>query len=249
MVKLQTNIIDYSINHTKNGLTILVLLLLAHLLTFSHHASAGKIVKWKDDQGVTHYGDRVPTQYANRESSELNKQGVMVKQHKPANPQAQAFDIAKVEQDKKDKALLNTFTNAEEIDLARDRNLQLDLVAVEGLQVQKKTSLKRLATSQSYADSLAKKKKPVPADLNAEIKANQAEVDKQEQQISERKAIMEKTRKRFDDDKARFIMLKNIASGGGATAEVKPLVSPTTVAPITSEPVKAPANGANTSKR
>ena len=63
----------------------------------------------------------------------------------------ETVDAAKIEQDKKDKALSDSFTNAVEIDLTRDGNLQLDLVAVGGLQlkVQKNNSLKRLAKNQN----------------------------------------------------------------------------------------------------
>ncbi len=34
--------------------------------------------KWVDENGVAHYGDRIPPQYAKKESSVLNKQGVEV---------------------------------------------------------------------------------------------------------------------------------------------------------------------------
>lgn len=246
MVKLQAIFVDKSSRDTKKGFSILVLVLLALLVTFSPLASAGKIVKWKDDQGVTHYGDHMPAQYSSRESTELNKRGIAVKRSRVINAQEQADEVANQEQDKKNKALLNMFTSAEEIDLARDRNLQLDLVAVDSLQIQKKNSLKRLTDNQRYAAELTQKKKPVPADLSAEMTKNQAEIDKQEQQINERKAVMESTRKRFDDDKARFNLLKNNTGVSNATLEVKPLVSP---APITNEPVKVPENSANGSKR
>ncbi|PKO50643.1 MAG: hypothetical protein CVU27_08005 [Betaproteobacteria bacterium HGW-Betaproteobacteria-20] len=104
--------------------------------------------------------------------------------------------------------------------------MQLDAVALESLQLQKKASLKKLAESQSYANNLIKKNRPVPADLTAEIKNNQVEVDKQEQLINERKATMDGTRKRFDDDKARFNALKNHTNEAGALAEAPPATKP-----------------------
>lgn len=232
MKELQTISTVNTLHEAKNNsqslvssMSLLVGLLL--LTTFSHQAhSAGTIVKWKDDKGVTHYGDSVPAQYSNREHSEISKQGITVKLNKPVNHQDQVADVAKQEQDKKDKALISAFTNANEIDLARDRNLQLDLVAVEGLQLQKKNSLKRLAENQSYANNFIKKNKPVPADLIADIKSNQAEVAKQEQQINERKAAMENTRKRFDDDKIRFIALKNNVGETASIAEAPAATKP-----------------------
>lgn len=202
-------------NMTKNGFPHLVLfamlfscLLLLSLLSRPAY-SAGKIVKWKDEKGNTHYGDNVPAQYANTENSVISPQGITIKRNKPNNIQIEAIDAAKQEQDKKDKALISSFSNAAEIDLARDRNLQLDLLAVEGLQLQKNNSLKRLAENQNLANNLIKKHKPVPADLSAEIKSNIADIAKQDQLINERKAAMENTKKRFNDDKIRFLAIKN----------------------------------------
>ena len=221
MKRLHEKHMNGSLHKAADGLLNLVscalLLSLLFLLTlFPMHAhSAGKIVKWKDDKGVTHYGDSVPAQYANSENSEISKQGITVKRNKPIHPQDQVADAAKQEQDKKDRALTSAFTNAMEIDLARDRNLQLDLVAVESLELQRKNSLKKLAENQSFANSLLKRKKPIPDDLSTDVKRNQAEIAKQTQQINERKATMESTRKRFDDDKVRFIALKNNTNEAG----------------------------------
>jgi hypothetical protein len=37
--------------------------------------AAAKMYKWVDDQGVTHYGETIPPEYANKDRSELNKTG------------------------------------------------------------------------------------------------------------------------------------------------------------------------------
>src|ERR1700728_3950168 len=34
--------------------------------------------RWTDDQGIVHYGDSIPPQYAEKEHSVMNKQGVEV---------------------------------------------------------------------------------------------------------------------------------------------------------------------------
>ena len=165
--------------------------------------------EWKDEKGVTHYGDSVPAQYSNRDNSVMSRQGITIQRNKAVSYQDLAVEQAKQEQDKKDKALLSAFTNENEIDLARDRNLQLDQVTIEGLQLQKINSQKRLTVSQKYADGFVKRKKTIPTDLTADIKANQAEIAQQNQQIASRKASMTETRQRFDDDKKRYIALKN----------------------------------------
>lgn len=182
------------------------------LLHDAHAESNGRIVKWKDDKGATHYGDRIPAQYSNRESSIINRQGVTVKHNRPINHQEQVEDTAKLEQDKKDKALLAAFTSANEIDLARDRNVQLDLITLENLQQEKNNSQKQLTTNRNLAANFVKNKKPIPADLNADITKNMADIEKLDQRIDERKQAIENTRKRFDDDKKRYLTLKHLTA-------------------------------------
>lgn len=218
-----TQLITTNINKTKRELVSFCSLILLTLIAFTQHAHADeakRIVKWKDDKGVTHYGDSIPAQYSNRENSLINQQGITVKRNKPISYQDESLSLAKIEQDKKDKALLSAFTHESEIDLARDRNLQLDQVTLEGLQLQKTNSQKRLADTQKYANSFIKNKKPVPADLATDIKTNQAEISKIDKQIADRKAAMDATRKRFDDDKKRYILLRSPANGSAAPTEV-----------------------------
>ena len=216
LLKIETD----KITEQSKVLSIFGLLLLLVFVQHAHADNTSKIVKWKDDNNVTHYGDKIPAQYSNRENSVISKQGITVQRNKPVNYQDQALNLAKQEQDRKDKALLSAFTNENEIDLARDRNLQLDQVTVEGLQLQKTNSLKRLTENQKIADSFMKTKKTIPADLATDIKSNQSEIEKQDKQIAERKTAMETTRKRFDEDKQRYIALKNPAGTPPETSAI-----------------------------
>ena len=212
------------------------------LFSIIQQAHAEGIVKWKDEKGVTHYGDKIPPQYSNTENSVINKQGITVKRNMPVTYKDEAVSQAKIEQDKKDKALLNAFTNEDEIDLARDRNLQSDKVALDGLTLRKANTEKRLVSSQKYAQSFTNKKKPVPADVTNDLKSNQAEMAKIDQQIADHKALMEATRQRFDADKQRYIALRNYANGTGpAPSPVTPLPPPATL-----QPVNPPASAVQT---
>ena len=88
--------------------------------------------KWVDENGVTHYGDSIPPEYRNRANEELNKRGVIIKKNDaaltPEQIKAKEAELAKRKQEKetnrRDAVLLGTYSSAEEIDLARDRNLR-----------------------------------------------------------------------------------------------------------------------------
>lgn len=207
---------------------------LSFVATSFVNAEGGKILKWKDEKGVTHYGDRIPPQYANRENTTISQQGIAVRQNKPITNQNQALDVAKLEQDKKDKALLGAFSNESEIDLARDRNLQLDLVSLENLQQDKNNVQKRLVDNKKSVDALTKQKKKIPPDLSADIANNQMVNAKLDQQISERKLVIENTRQRFEQDKQRYIALKNPSAPAEIVNPLNAATEKTTAKPVSS---------------
>ncbi len=170
------------------------------------HAGGGKIHKWVDEKGVTHYGDKMPAKDVHRDNAILNNQGVVIRRNQ-LNHQ-QEVDEALLEQQRRDRALRASYTTEDEIDLARDRHLQMDHVAIQALEQRKAGALKRLGNSQKSAESFHNRQKPVPDDLSAEIAEIKSEISRIDQQIDARKNNMELTRTRFNEDKQRFIEIK-----------------------------------------
>ncbi len=125
--------------------------------------------KWVDENGKTQYGDTIPPQYVKRGSEELDKKGVVIKRTPAAMSEEQRkakleADVKKkdqerlaMEQKRKDRALLATYTSEKEIDLIRDRNLQpfdQQIKEMEGeLQGAKGADVKR------FQDAIDKKKR------------------------------------------------------------------------------------------
>lgn len=189
--------------------TTLILFSMLMVITQSSHAeNTGSIVKWKDEEGVTHYGDKIPPQYSNHENSLLNKQGITIHQNKIGTDEGIALERARTEQDKKDKALLGTFSNAEEIDLARERNLEPDIIAIKSLQQDRAANQKKCNKINTQASIFKKTKKLVPANLNKELEACKAVLGKIDQRITERQQAIDTIRQRFDEDKKRYLDLR-----------------------------------------
>lgn len=179
------------------------------VMQYAHAEGSGHIVKWKDEKGITHYGDSIPPQYADRDNSLMNKQGITIQHNKPNAPhQNKEEELAQLEQDKKDRALLGTFTNADEIDLTRDRNLEPELLALKNLQQDRAIAQKKVDKSKTAADTFTKSKKTVPTPVSAELKANKDGLAKIDQRIGERQQAIDNIRKRFDDDKKRYLTLR-----------------------------------------
>lgn len=84
--------------------------------------------RWVDEQGVVHYGDRIPPQYATKERSILNSQGVEVRKldaQKSAEQLAtdQRVQQGVIRQKQHDAFLMNTYTSVKDIEGLRDVRL------------------------------------------------------------------------------------------------------------------------------
>ncbi|MEO8418980.1 MAG: DUF4124 domain-containing protein [Methylophilaceae bacterium] len=178
------------------------------------YAEGGKIIKWVDEKGVTHYGDSMPAQEAGRGNSVINAQGRVVQRNQPFQPQAKTSaaenpDKEAMEQQRRDRTLRAAYTTENEIDLARDRNLQMDEAALEGLKQHLGATQSQLEANKKLAEGFNNRKKPLPPDLTQYLKNNQAEIASIEAQITQRRASMDATRQRYDNDKRRFVELKS----------------------------------------
>ena len=88
------------------------------------------LYKWVDKDGVIHYGDRVPPEYASQEQHVLNSHGYEIRH---TDAQKTAEQAAADEQKKadaqqaqlRDKNLLNTYASVQEIERLRDQRLTL----------------------------------------------------------------------------------------------------------------------------
>jgi Domain of unknown function (DUF4124) len=88
------------------------------------------LYKWVDKDGVTHYGDHVPPEYATQEQHILNSQGYEIK-HLDAQKtaeQATAEEQRRLDLEQRqlrDKNLLSTYASVQEIERLRDQRLTL----------------------------------------------------------------------------------------------------------------------------
>lgn len=188
----------------------------------AHAEGTGRIVKWKDEKGVTHYGDSIPPQYSNSDNALMNKQGITIQHNKPAAHEDSEAMSAKLEQDKKDRALLGTFTNADEIDLTRDRNLEPELLMLKNLQQDRTIAQGKVDQSNAKAATFIKTKKPVPANILDEQKSSKEALAKIDQRIKERQQSIENIRKRFEEDKQRYLVLKGHSPANAPSAPQQP---------------------------
>jgi hypothetical protein len=84
--------------------------------------------RWTDEQGVVHYGDRIPPQYAQKERAVLNSRGVEVRKLDAQKSPEQIAAEERTQQDvlkqrQHDAFLMNTYTSVKDIEALRDLRL------------------------------------------------------------------------------------------------------------------------------
>ncbi|MEO0996658.1 MAG: DUF4124 domain-containing protein, partial [Pseudomonadota bacterium] len=133
--------------------------------------NAPKTYRWVDENGVVHFGDSVPPQYADQEKQIVNEQGVrvgVVRGKKTAEELAEEARQAELERERAlvrraDQALLATYLSVEEIELHRDRRIEL-------LRAQTKVTdlyLENLSRRMGWLEADASKYRPYSEDPDA----------------------------------------------------------------------------------
>lgn len=186
-----------------------------------------KILKWVDKQGTTHYGDRPPSFEESKSNVEMNNRGLVVKKNAPVEHKNEAQDLQQQQQDRKDKILLASYTNANEIDLARDRSLEMNKASMTSLASQKENIAARIARNTTTAEGFKQRNKPLPANLDKEFKDALAQSGRIDNQIADRKLEMVQTHNNYTEDKTRYLILKQSLAANSAAPPTVPTSSAT----------------------
>jgi len=186
--------------------------LIAAALAFPAQAQQGnaRVYKCIDAAGKAYYSDKMNPDCA--QNSELSRQGmVMPKKKEVAKPgqpakvdPAQATPNESKERERRDRALMATYTTEEEIDAARDRSLAPPAQGIKIIESKLDKGNQHLAELTKQADALAAQKKPLPAHLLEEVSVIQKKISALEADLTQRKAQSDAIRAKFESDKQRF---------------------------------------------
>ena len=184
-------------------------------------ANNGRVVyKWVDEQGVTHYGDHIPPEYAAQEQHVINSQGVEINrldaQKTPEQLAADDQKRAEAEQNRnRDRNLLNTYGSVQEIERLRDQRLTLlaDQIKVttQFLDTLNGRMKKLRVSSMRFRPYNTDAKAPPMPDQVAEDLVRLAnDIHTQEQNLRQKRGEESTMKKQFQGDIDRFKELKHI---------------------------------------
>jgi hypothetical protein len=186
-------------------------------------AAAQKIVCWKDKSGkVIGCGDKVPPEFLSNATKELDSRGVTrgqtesaeqanqrrLREQEAARLQAEE-ERRMVDQRRQDNALLATFSNEKEIDLKRDRDLQVLDLQLEQLTTAVKIANQHYTDVRGRFDMVTKGGRTPSPQLKTELERAASDKQRLEQNIEAKQKEKQDLRERFAGYKKRFNELRN----------------------------------------
>lgn len=194
-------------------------------LMASAPAAAQKVYRWVDKDGVVHYGDSIPPEYANHDRNILNQHGVAVgfeegeitpeerAEIERREAEEQARLAARAEATRRDNMLLETYLSVEDIEDLRDRRLELLESQIKVTELYLTNLRKRLVALQEeasyYKPYTTKENAPqVPENLAIDLARTVGAINTYEQMLARTRQDQEALRESFEKDIERFKQLK-----------------------------------------
>jgi len=187
------------------------------LLIFTAAPALATTYRWVDTKGKVHYGDVMPSQQSGLGHQELDKQGRVVREAPrtvltPEERRRRAEETAahdehmrRVEdQQRRDRSLLSTYADESEIDLARDRALELEKLTLSGLQSRMDNSAAKLSLANGQLARFRAARVAEPANILQMRDEAQAELAQGGEAMRQREKIMADLKQRFEAEKTRF---------------------------------------------
>jgi len=181
--------------------------------------------KWIDEKGVTHYSDTLPPQYTNNANQVLDRHALPVdstpaaltpeqRRIRAAEAARQAeLDRRNEERRREQIALLNLYSDAEEIDRVRERSLapietkvQAALEKAKRAQVEKE-QLEALLEFYNGVDKSGNRRTP-PADLLRALEVRKLELKSENDLVDALRQQETTIRNRYDDERRRYVEAK-----------------------------------------
>jgi len=198
-------------------------IILCLLVPLAAGAQQRPTFSWTDDEGVRHYGDKIPAEYADKPKQVVNEHGVTVgviegkktDEQIEAERAAKELQVQKELQRRADQALLATYVNVTEIEMHRDRRVELFQAQARVTELYLRNLHRRLSQLKGEAGRF----KPYSSDPDAtvidpdlvdEIQETEGTITRHKGNLQKYRAEEERIIERFEGDIQRFMILKGL---------------------------------------
>lgn len=187
------------------------------------HAAEARVYKWVSPDGEVFFGDSVPPEYSELRKEVVNDHGVVVDEISgkksadqiAAEHRAEELRQQQLIQERADAALLATYLSVQEIEMHRDRRVELFRAQARVTELYLRNLKRRLgklereaSRFQPYSDD--PDAPMVDASLVADIDETESIIARHEGNLSQFRADERQIIARFEDDISRFKRLRKI---------------------------------------
>jgi hypothetical protein len=192
-------------------------------LAIAAQQRGGATYSWVDDEGIRHYGDRIPAEYADMPKQVVNEHGVTIghiegrktAEQLEAERVAKELETQRELQRRADLALLSTYISVKEIEMHRDRRIELFQAQARVTELYLRNLRRRLDQLKGEAGrfkpySSDPKAETVDPDLIEEIKETESSIGRHVNNLTKFRADEKQINERFEGDIQRFMILKGL---------------------------------------
>lgn len=207
----------------RNLLAAIAILALLPLGELAAQNKNPKLYRWVDSEGIVHYGDSIPAQYAELERQVVNDHGITVDvMHAKKTDEEIAEELRQEElrqarelQRRQDQALLATYLSVDEILLHRDRRVELFQAQARVTELYLSNLKRRLQKLQRDASryrpySQDPDAEMIDPDLVGDITTTKETIERHEENLRRFQQDEQNIVARFDGDIDRFKKLKGL---------------------------------------
>jgi len=189
-------------------------------------AGAGGLYKWVDENGEVRYTDRMPQNAASKQSQTLNDQGVVISTKEAAKTAEEQAAFEKIEserkerldrenrlkqeQQKKDQALILTFSSEHELEMVKEERMEVLDSIIRLIYKSMAGTNKKLEQLEALAnENYISKELPVPGGLAQNIEVLTRKNLIREKQLRDKLREKNTIEAQYEIDLARFRTLTN----------------------------------------
>ncbi|EIC19892.1 hypothetical protein Thi970DRAFT_03498 [Thiorhodovibrio frisius] len=189
---------------------------------FSLSAPGQQLYRWVDDDGKTHFSDRLPPEATGKARVELSEEGIPVREVERAKTREEWLQEQELErlrretqaqvdkQRKEDEILLRSYRSADDLMMMRDGKIEAIDVMIQQIKGNIRRLQNRVNRLQANAADLERAGKPIHPTLEGDIRSTKDNIEDQLALILQHERDKQGVYEKFAEDLERFRRLKDV---------------------------------------
>lgn len=168
------------------------------------YAAQAHMYRCKDANGGVFYTDRPDIACKGLETDEMTKHGLVLDRPDTGLGETAKEREARLAQERKDRALLQSYTSEQQIEVAKQRSLKTPLLGVKYAKKKLTIYTEQLNELREREAALEQAGQPVPLELIENIDATLSDISQLETELETKQRRVDRIVDRYEADKERY---------------------------------------------